>query len=155
MTGTASFDPLAILRTLNSEAVEYAVIGGFAVASFGVVRATEDIDVVVERGLENARRLASALGRLGADTSASGVPVRAEALVRNVDLRFMTRNGSLHILRRVLGVPRYADLEVESVVVAAVEFRRPTLEALKRMKRAADRDKDRIDLAELEVLGGG
>jgi aminoglycoside-2''-adenylyltransferase len=147
-----SFDPLRILRALNQHEVEYVVVGGFAVASHGVVRATEDLDLVVDRGLPNAERLAAALAGLGAHESAGGVPVSPEALVRSVDLTFKTVAGAVHLLREVAGIPRYGALSRERVSVEGVEFERPTLEALRAMKRAAGRDKDLVDLAELDEL---
>lgn len=44
--------------------MEYALIGGYALALQGIVRLTEDIDVLVEPSLENARRWVRALSRL-------------------------------------------------------------------------------------------
>lgn len=57
MAADAHFDPEAILRGLNRHAVRYVVVGGFAVAAHGVVRATADLDLAVERSWENAGRL--------------------------------------------------------------------------------------------------
>lgn len=146
------FDPLRVLRVLAEHEVAFVVVGGFAVASHGVVRATEDLDLVVDRGLPNAERLAAALAGLGARDSAGGVPVAPETIVRSVDLRFETAAGAVHLLREVDGVPRYGELQRERVSVEGIEFERPTLEALKAMKRAAGRDKDLVDLAELNEL---
>jgi hypothetical protein len=56
MAAERAFDPEAILRALNAHGVRYVVIEGFAVAAHGVVRATADLDVVVERSWENAAR---------------------------------------------------------------------------------------------------
>ena len=89
------------------------------------------------------RRIAGALTDLGAADSADGVPAAPEALARRIDLRFQTKVGTLHLLREVAGVPTYRDLATELVAVEDVEFRRPTLEALRAMKQAAGRDKDR------------
>lgn len=145
------FDPLGIIRCLNEHDVEYAVVGGFAVAARGVIRATEDLDVVTARGLSNAERLTSALRDLDASANA---PIEAEVLVRRLDLRVATRLGAVHLLRDVADVPDYAQLDRETVEVDGVRFEIPTLDALRAMKRSAGRDKDRIDLAELDELDG-
>lgn len=150
------FDPEPILRALATRGVAYVVVGGFAAAAHGVIRATADLDLVIERSWQNAVRLADALDELGAsDATGMGVPLRAEALVRRADRRFRTPHGDVHILREVAGVPDYPDLipadEVELGEVAVPVSR---LDALRRMKRAADRPKDRIDLAELDALHG-
>jgi len=146
-----AFDPLGIVRTLNEHEVRFAVVGGFAVAAHGVVRATEDLDVVTDRGLANAERLTAALRSLNATASQ---PLEPEVLVRRLDLRVSTDLGQIHLLREVPGIPDYRRLERESVEVDGIRFEIPTIEALRQMKREAGRDKDRIDLAELDELHG-
>jgi hypothetical protein len=44
--------------------VEYALIGGYALALQGIVRLTEDVDILVEPSVENARRWVRALSNL-------------------------------------------------------------------------------------------
>lgn len=53
-----------IARLLEDERVEYALIGGYALALQGIVRLTEDVDVLVEPTAENARRWVRALSKL-------------------------------------------------------------------------------------------
>ena len=57
-------DLLRIVDLLEREGVEYALIGGYALALQGIVRLTEDIDVLVRPTPENARRWVAALSRL-------------------------------------------------------------------------------------------
>jgi len=45
-----------IAELLEAEHVEYALIGGYALALQGIVRLTEDVDILVEPTLENASR---------------------------------------------------------------------------------------------------
>lgn len=148
---TANFEPLGVLRALNEHGVTYAVVGGFAVAAHGVIRATEDLDVVTDRGLDNATRLSAALAGLNGTASQ---PLDPEVLVRRLDLRVATDLGLVHLLREVPGVPVYRELERETVEVEGVEFEIPTLRALRAMKTVAGRPKDAIDLAELDELHG-
>jgi hypothetical protein len=49
---------------LEREGAEYALIGGYALALQGIVRLTEDIDILVEPTAENARRWVRALSQL-------------------------------------------------------------------------------------------
>ena len=74
------------------------------------------------------------------------------ALMRRLDLRVSTDLGPLHLLRDVPGVPDHQQLERERVEVDGIAFEIPTIDALRTMKREAGRDKDRVDLAELEAL---
>ncbi len=69
------FEPEQILAALNEHDVRYVVVGGFAVAAHGVVRATADLDLVVQLDWKNAAALAAALTTIEArdlDDSRSG-----------------------------------------------------------------------------------
>jgi hypothetical protein len=57
-------DVRRVAELLENERVEYALIGGYALALQGIVRLTEDVDILVEPTLENARRWVRALSRL-------------------------------------------------------------------------------------------
>jgi hypothetical protein len=57
-------DVRRIAELLEDEHVEYALIGGYALALQGIVRLTEDVDVLVEPTVENARRWVRALSKL-------------------------------------------------------------------------------------------
>lgn len=64
-TRAATYDDLVhVVGLLDREGVRYAVIGGYALALQGIVRLTEDIDILVEPTLENARRWVRALAQL-------------------------------------------------------------------------------------------
>lgn len=154
MPAEAGFDPEAILRSLSHHLVAYVVVGGFAVAAHGVIRATADLDLVVERSWTNAGRLAEALAALGAeDMSGDGAPLEAQTLVRRADRKFRTEHGDVHILHEVAGVPPYGDLiPADEVLLGELTVPVSRLGDLRDMKRAADRPKDRIDIAELDAL---
>lgn len=57
-------DVILVARLLAEENAHYVLIGGYALAANGVVRMTEDIDIVVERSERNAKRWVTALARL-------------------------------------------------------------------------------------------
>ncbi len=57
-------DLVALCRNLNAHEVKYVVIGGLAVIHFGYIRATGDIDLLVEDSPENIERLRRALAYL-------------------------------------------------------------------------------------------
>ena len=71
-------DLLRICRSLNEEGAEYLLIGGFAVVLHGFVRATKDIDFLVEASPENIRRVKRALAVL---------PDRAAELIADDELQ--------------------------------------------------------------------
>jgi hypothetical protein len=57
-------DLLALCQALNAEGVKYLLIGGFAVILHGFVRATKDIDLLVDASAENIQRLKRAMSFL-------------------------------------------------------------------------------------------
>ena len=54
-------DLVSLCRSLNREAARYIVIGGMAMIQAGFVRATEDIDLLVDTAPDNLQRLRNAL----------------------------------------------------------------------------------------------
>lgn len=58
----ATLDDLKLLlRSLNEHAVDYLLIGGYALAAHGYQRATTDIDVLVRATAESGQRVKDAL----------------------------------------------------------------------------------------------
>jgi len=58
-----------ILSIFNEEKVEYLLVGAYALAAHGFVRATGDIDLWIRCSEENAERVISALIKFGAPLS--------------------------------------------------------------------------------------
>jgi hypothetical protein len=54
-----------VFRELNKSEVLYLVIGGIAVNLYGVPRVTQDLDLLVDMGKENLKRLVKALENIG------------------------------------------------------------------------------------------
>jgi hypothetical protein len=54
-------DLVALCRALNERRARYIVIGGFAINHHGYIRATEDIDILIDADPENQSRIKSAL----------------------------------------------------------------------------------------------
>ena len=57
-------DLVELCRRLNEADARYALIGGFAVILHGYVRGTKDIDLLVDAGAPNIRRIKNALAYL-------------------------------------------------------------------------------------------
>ena len=57
-------DLVALCRELNARGALYLVVGGMAVIQHGYLRATEDIDLLVEDSRENQRKVYAALETL-------------------------------------------------------------------------------------------
>ena len=58
-------DPLArVCGLLNEEDARYIVVGGQACILHGLVRTTEDVDILIDESEENYRNVITALSRL-------------------------------------------------------------------------------------------
>lgn len=154
MVPEADLDAVGIFRTLNRQGVDFVVVGGYAVAAHGVIRATDDLDLVVDRGWENARRLGRALKDLDAqDATGAHTPLTAEVLARREDRLFKTSLGRIHVLNRVGTVPRYAELAPATTVeIEGEHIRVATVDQIRAMKTGTGRLKDVVDLEELDEL---
>ena len=54
-----------LLKSLNSNHVKYLLIGGYALAVHGYIRATNDLDIWVQISRENANRIEKTLREFG------------------------------------------------------------------------------------------
>ena len=135
------------LQSLNSEGVEYLVVGGYAVAFHGYPRATADLDVWVARSSQNAEKLERAVRDFGFD-----VPELDRGLFLQEDkiIRMGAPPIRIEILTSVSGVGFEECHEARQVAeLEGVSVNFISLEHLKRNKRAAGRHQDLSDLDHL------
>ena len=167
MSARRPADPRAILGALERAGVEYVVVGGWAAVTYGVDRATFDLDIVVDPTTDNAAALADALRVLEARRDL-GAGVTEELALDPPDgllagpLRAQTSEGPLDVLTRVPGVDSYAELRADARRASfgdGTEFVLVSKSGLERIKAAvADQadpargDRDRRDLDELRAL---
>lgn len=156
--GPAPFDPLRVLATLDRHGVRFVVIGAFAGRLLGSPSLTRDIDICYARDPENLSALAAALIELNARLRgvAEDVPFRLDArtLANGDSLTFATDAGDLDILGTPSGSGGYDDLvrTAEEVELGEITVRIASIDALIRMKRAAGRPKDLIEVEVLAAL---
>lgn len=93
-TRPATWDDVkSLARYLDEQRVEYALVGGYALAAHGFNRFTEDIDILVNPSAENSRRWILALSRLpdaaAAELAAEGDVFANDKLLSLVFGRFL------------------------------------------------------------------
>ncbi|MBU4270506.1 MAG: hypothetical protein KKE86_01305 [Planctomycetes bacterium] len=135
------------LQLLNSERVEYLLVGGYAVGYHGYPRATGDMDVWVSATRENATALAAALEKFG---------FAAESVQPDLFLQRdrVVRMGApplrIDLLTSASGVDFtqcYAERTVD--LIDGIQVNLISLDRLKANKRAIGRSKDVNDLEHL------
>lgn len=132
---------------LNSEKVEYLLVGGFAVGLHGYTRATADIDAWVNPTPENAARVIRALERFG--FAANSLSQEAFTASRKV-FQIGVPPIRIDVLTSVSGlVFDNAYVKRVSADFGGVTVSLISLEDLKTNKRASGRNKDLADLDNL------
>ena len=139
-----------LLQRFQDEAVEYVLVGGFAVRMNGFLRLTEDIDVLLPRSIENGRRVIKSLSFLESaqdlDPEWFEPPVAAPENIRVadellIDLLFAANGETFESLKPHM---RRVDLDGTEIV---------TLDIDGLLKTKTDyRDKDKIDRLALEAV---
>jgi hypothetical protein len=153
-----AFDPEPIIRVLVRHHVDFVVIGGVAATIQGSTTITEDLDICYSRDRANLDRLVAALRELGARLRGApdDVPFQLDALsLRNgLNFTFTTSHGSFDCLGDPGGGVDYESLlaNADPIDIDGVEIRVASLDDLIRMKRAAGRIKDRIEVENLSKL---
>ena len=157
----------AVVDALNGANVRYLVVGGLAVVAHGHVRFTADLDLILDLREPNLRRAMTALGSLGYKPRA---PVLIEHFadaetragwVRDKGLTVFSLYSDLHPATEVdvfvddpLGFDDAYLRAVRLEVAPGIEATFVALDDLIRLKRAAGRAEDLLDIERLEAIRG-
>ena len=142
-----------MLQALADEKVRFLLVGAYALAAHGYLRATMDIDIWVMPSPWNADAVLRALQRFGAplhdltaaDLQAEGTVFQIGVAPRRIDI--ITTASGLHFEETF---ERSLTVDIEGIEVHV-----PSLDDLIRNKRAAGRTKDLADAEALETLKNG
>jgi hypothetical protein len=141
-------DLVALCRDLNLEGARYVVLGGMAVIQAGFVRATNDIDLLIETSSENQERVRRALMALPDGAVRDMAP---DDLDRYVVVR-VADEIVVDLMKSACGIDYAAAaafVDVVEIEGVPIPFASPRL--LWRTKQTL-RDKDKVDLAFLARL---
>ena len=142
-----------MLQALADEKVRFLLVGAYALAAHGYLRATMDIDIWVMPSPWNADAVLRALQRFGAplhdltaaDLQAEGTIFQIGVAPRRIDI--ITTASALDFEETF---ERSLTVDIEGIEVHV-----PSLDDLIRNKRTAGRTKDLADAEALETLKNG
>jgi hypothetical protein len=130
-----------LIAIFNRYKVRYIIVGAYAVAYHGYIRATTDMDILVAPAPVNALRLAAALKDF------AGVVVPPAQIIENTLIELGREPNSVHIITTITGVTWKT---AWSTRVKGEIGKQPapfiSRRSLVKNKRAIGRDKDRLDL---------
>jgi hypothetical protein len=147
-TRPATWDDVKTLaRHLDAQGVDYALVGGYALALHGFSRFTEDIDILVNPSADNSRRWIVALSQLPDHAAAE---LAAENDVFADDQRYAIRINdefTVDVMPSIAGLS-WDEMKphITSTVVDGVEIRFLDLPGLLKTKQGV-RPKDQMDAA--------
>jgi len=158
----ASFE--AIVRALNENGVRYLIAGGLAVNAHGYLRFTKDADLVIQLVPDNIKRAFAAFETLGYKPL---VPVKADQFADASIRTSWIRDKGMQVLQLwsdhhretpidlFVHEPFHFDEEFANALVkplyGSIEVRFVSIPTLIRMKQAAGREQDRIDIEHLRI----
>ena len=145
---TSAFERL--LADLSEAEVDYILVGGLAVAFCGHVRATEDVDILVQVDDENLARLLEVLVGFG---EGSATELQVDDFTLKEGAIRVVEEFPLDIFTQMSGY-RYEDLEsmTETRHVNDHMIHHLNIEGLIILKEESFRHKDQMDVAALRRI---
>lgn len=134
------------IELLNKNKVRYLIIGGYAVVYHGYVRSTNDMDIWVDIGEANIKRLMAALDEFGF----SALKFKQTDFLPNQIIQLGYPPNRIDIITSPAGVSFdecYASrqqVDLDTIIVDFID-----LDNLLKSKRAAGRTRDLADIEEL------
>lgn len=145
----AETDPLLrVCSLLNAHSAKYLVIGGHACILHGLVRTTEDVDILVEDSDENLKKVIAALSEMedGAAKELTPRDLLENVVVKIADEVEVDVSRSAWRISFNDAIDSALHVEIDGVDVPYVDLK--TLIATKETQR----ERDRADIVELKRL---
>ena len=146
--GTVDRDEmLRVLRAFEAQGLEYVLIGATAMGFHGLVRATEDVDLLVRATLENVERLRRAFQAAYPEDPNIDQISAADLLGDYPAVRYYPPTGDLYfdVMTRLGEAASFDTVDAEVKEIEGIHVRVATPAALYRLKRGTIRPLDRQD----------
>jgi hypothetical protein len=142
---------LRVFRSFESEGLEYVLIGATAMGFHGLIRATEDVDLLIRATEANIERLRRAFRKAYADDPHIDEIKAADLMGDYPALRYYPPSGDLFfdVMTRLREAANFDTVDAEVKDVEGIRVRIATPKALYRLKKDTVRPLDRQDAAAL------
>ena len=142
---------LRLLHAFEAERLEYVLIGATAMGFHGLIRATEDVDLIVRASVDNLARLRRALKSTYPDDPSIDLILDEDLLGEYPAVRYYPPSGDLYldVMTRLGVAADFESIEAEFKEIEGIRVRVATPLALYRLKRDTVRALDRQDAAAL------
>ena len=152
--------PGDLLDALDSNKVDFVLIGGLAAALHGTTRITQDIDIAFASHRENVERLCQVINtqhphEIGFGGSLSPIELTPTIVKRGSVVHLATDVGRVDLMSRVDGFNSYAALKKFSQPYEFADGKTCivlSIDGLLKAKRFLKRPKDAQDIVELEAI---
>ncbi len=139
-----------LIEIMEQHEVEYAMVGGFAVNFYGYIRTTQDVDVLVNPSLKNARKMVNALEEFG--FGSGGVPTEYFE-TEGTAIHLGVEPNRIDLLTNLRGISNKEIFQKKQrVKFEDIFLNIISLEDLLVCKKKSDRLKDLADADELERM---
>lgn len=144
---------LRILGALERAGVEYTLVGAAALGMHGIVRGTEDVDLLIKASRENVQRIAAALRSAYEDDPRIEEIQAGDLLGDYPVVRYYPPDKDIcvDLIARIGEVATFESVEAVTMEYRGVRIRVATPAALHRLKRGTLRPVDRQDAAALRA----
>lgn len=149
---------LKVIKTLDDCKIDYAVAGGYAVALHGAVRATVDIDLVIDISMDSLQKTELALNSIGLE---SRLPVTGKDIFnfrkeyienRNMTAWNFINPSNPSELVDIIITEDLNKINTKTIEVSETGIKVISIKDLIKMKEKTDRPQDEEDVKTLRKL---
>lgn len=147
-----------VIDSLEKNKIKYALVGGYALALHGVVRATIDVDLVVQINKTQLKLVETAMSMIGLQ---SRLPINAEDIfnfreeyIKNRNMiawSFVDYTDPAKVVDIII-TENLKEFKVKKVSVKGRKISLASLDDLLRMKTGTGRQKDALDVESIKRL---
>lgn len=142
---------IEILKALEKEDVEYALIGGVALILYGMNRVTQDVDIFIDPGETNVKKLRKALSSIYRDAEIE--EITADEISKYQVIRYGTPDGFYIDIMSSIGTAfSFEDISYQIINYEDIKIKTATPDTLYKLKKDTPRDRDKYDTFFLSEL---